>query len=143
MAARRKSGRRPKVRYEHTEQAIFVGRVRGLHPDVVIAAIPNGGKRSRSTAISLKAEGVLRGFPDLIIAEPRGIFCGLFVEMKRTKGGSTSKEQRAILDRLSERGYAVAVAYGADAAWRVWEAYYALGPHDSRAKRGLDPSLLG
>lgn len=122
---------------------MFVGRVRGLHPDVIIAAVPNGVKTSRTGAVRLKAEGVLKGFPDLIIAEPRGIFCGLFVEMKRAAGGRTSKEQREILDRLANKGYAVAVAHGADFAWRVWEAYYALGPHDSRAAKPLDLALLG
>ncbi len=141
MAAKRARGRR--VRYEHTEQAIFVGRVRGLHPDVVIAAVPNGVKTSRAGAVRLKAEGVLKGFPDLIIAEPRGIFCGLYIEMKRTEKSRTSKEQRDVLDRLAKKGYAVAVTYGADAAWRVWLAYYALGSHDSRAKRPLDLALLG
>ena len=33
-------------RREHTEQAKVVAKVRAFYPDVVVAAIPNGGSRT-------------------------------------------------------------------------------------------------
>lgn len=54
-----------------SERAIQRGMlvmVRRLFPDCVIAHVPNGGKRAKLEAAHLKADGVLAGFPDLIIS---------------------------------------------------------------------------
>lgn len=48
-------------RKEHTEQAKVVAKVRAFYPDVVVAAIPNGGSRTAQERVSLHAEGVLKG----------------------------------------------------------------------------------
>ena len=61
----------------------------------------------------LQEMGRAKGFPDLFIAEPNGKFHGLFIEMK-SKSGSTSKEQRAMMDDLCERGYHCWVAKSFD-----------------------------
>ena len=111
---------------EHTAQAQLVTRVRSFYPDVIIAAVPNGGSRDIREAVKLKAEGVLPGFPDLILAEPRGEYHGLFLEMKREKGGRLEPRQRRMLDRLRERGYLAEVAYGVEDAWKQVEDYLAL-----------------
>lgn len=52
--------------------------------------IPSGGKRSKITAWHLKRQGVKRGWPDCII-----LYMGrvLFIELKRTKRGSTTDAQ--------------------------------------------------
>ena len=73
---------------ESMEQQGFVTWFRSRYPGVLIFAIPNGGKRSIRTALTLKAEGVVPGVPDLFIPEWR-----LFIEMKRIRGGIISKDQ--------------------------------------------------
>lgn len=96
---------------EHVEQRNFVSWFRQTYPGVLIFAIPNGGKRGKLEAMRLQAEGVVSGVPDLCIPEWR-----VYVEMKRTKGGTVSKEQREILDYLDGCGYTVAVCKGFEAA---------------------------
>ena len=58
-----------------------------------------------------------KGYPDLFIAEPRGKYSGLFLELKKDKfevfkkrDGKMKKSehlegQRLMLDRLNEKGY--------------------------------------
>lgn len=107
-----------KPRSEHQEQVILVGRIRAFHPDVLVFAVPNGGGRTGWEATRLKAEGVLAGVPDLVFAEPRGVYHGLYVEMKRTTGGAVSAKQKSVMEKLVARGYAVMVAdEGAEKAY--------------------------
>ncbi len=113
---------------EHNEQCKLVGRVRSFYPDVIIAAVPNGGSRDIREAVKLKAEGVLPGFPDLIVAEPRGRYHGLYVEMKRARGSPVRDDQVVMLRRLKARGYKTIVGYGVDHAWPLVEAYLSLRP---------------
>lgn len=93
---------------EHEEQREFVRWFRQTHNGVWIFAIPNGGVRSIATAGRLKAEGVSPGVPDLFIPAWR-----LWVEMKRTKNGSLSAEQRDWIKYLEELGHTCIVARGA------------------------------
>ncbi len=96
-----------KIPTESYEQALFVQWFRRTYDGVLIHSIPNGGKRSRSTAIALKVEGTVRGIPDLFIPEWK-----VWVEMKRTKGGSLSPEQKNIIIYLKSVGYQVLVCKG-------------------------------
>lgn len=111
---------------EHTEQSKLVGRTRTFYPDVLVFAVPNGGKRAMKEAIRFKAEGVTPGIPDLVFAEPRGRYHGLYVEMKRRKGGYLSDDQRDRIRQLRRRGYKVLIGYGVDEVWDEVEAYLAL-----------------
>jgi hypothetical protein len=97
-----------KCRSEHCEQVDFVAWFRKKHPDVLIFAIPNGGSRGKAEAARLKKEGVTRGIPDLFIPE----WC-VWVEMKRVKGGSLSKDQREVINYLNGlQAHLVIVANG-------------------------------
>lgn len=96
---------------EHAEQAMFVQWFRAQYPGVLLFAIPNGEYRNKVTAMRLKAEGVVSGVPDLMVPAWR-----LFIEMKRTKGGSVSKEQREIMEYLNGCGYRAVVCKGFEAA---------------------------
>lgn len=102
---------RATVPTEHAEQAAFVQWVRMQYPGLLFWATPNGGYRSIKTATALKAEGVLSGVPDLFFPSLH-----FFIEMKRTKGGTVSPEQKAMIEALRELGYSVAVCKGFDAA---------------------------
>lgn len=90
-------------------------------------AIPNGGKRSIGVAVKMKAEGVKAGVPDIFVPVPCGGFFGLFVEMKRKRGGSVSEEQRAFIASLDPR-YKVEICKGAEEAIDKIRQYFAGGP---------------
>lgn len=92
---------------EHEEQREYVRWFRQTYPEVRIMAIPNGGARSPATAGRLKAEGVSPGVPDLFIPA-----WGLWVEMKRAKGGKVSPEQKEWHSYLESCGYRVIVGLG-------------------------------
>ena len=109
-------------RVEHNEQSRLVARVRAFYPDVLIAAIPNGGSRTALERVSMHAEGVLAGMPDLCVLEPSGGFCGLFIEMK-TQTGVVAAAQRDIARRLNRGGYLCVTARSADDGWAVIEQY--------------------
>jgi hypothetical protein len=107
---------------EHTEQVKLVQRVRAFYPDVIIAAIPNGGDRTASERVRLHQEGVLAGMPDLCVLEPCGGHHGLFVEMK-TATGQQSKEQKALQFQLNNSGYLCAVARSAQEGFEIIKEY--------------------
>lgn len=79
-------------------------------------AVPNGGQRSKLTAANLKREGVKAGVPDLFFAVPSDTHHGLFIEMKRAKGGKLSDKQSDCIERLKGVGYDVCVAHGFEEA---------------------------
>lgn len=115
----------------------------GLQPLRRLFAIPNGGQRSKITAANLKAEGVKRGVPDIMLPLPMIVepcagsarigtfarYCGLFIEMKRPKGkgqvaGSTSPEQDDWIGYLRNAGYAVSVCFDWRSAAKELQSYY-------------------
>jgi len=104
------------IKSESSEQTLLVARVRNFHPDLVFMSIPNGGKRDIRVAAQMKREGVLAGAPDLFLAEPRENKHGLFIEMKKI-GGRTSSNQNDIIDKLRAKGYEAVVCEGADEAY--------------------------
>lgn len=79
-------------------------------------AVPNGGHRSKAVAGKLKAGGVKKGVPDLVIPEPIAPYHGAYLEMKRRKGGRPTPEQLVWRDHLLSRGYAHCIARGFDEA---------------------------
>jgi len=99
------------MRTEHEEQRDFVKWFRQSFPATRIFAIPNGGQRSITTAAKLKAEGVCRGVPDLCIPA-----WGVWVEMKREKGGVLSEDQKSWIDYLEGHQYHCLVTRGCEDA---------------------------
>ena len=93
---------------EHAEQVGFVRWFRTKWPRVLIFAIPNGGKRNITPAKLLVKEGVVAGVPDLFIPA-----WGIWVEMKRQKGGRLSADQDGIINYLESVGHHVVVGLGA------------------------------
>lgn len=102
---------------EHNEQVALMQwwalACHGLGvPETCLWAIPNGGFRQLSVAKALKAEGVRAGVPDLFLAFPTPLYPGLFIEMKKTKGGRVSDNQKTMIAMLSELGYMAVVCHG-------------------------------
>ena len=112
-----------RVATEHEEQCRVIEWC-NQHPVAKhIFAIPNGSYKSAASAAKFKREGLRSGVPDLFLPVARHGFHGLFVEMKRTKGSVTSKEQLAWIEFLSQQGFACLVCKGADAAIQIIEGY--------------------
>jgi hypothetical protein len=113
---------------EHMEQSWLFEWLGKTRPDVLAYAVPNAGLRQGMQGLYFKAEGLKKGVPDICVAEPRGPWHGLYIEMK-TEIGKTSNEQKDWLVSLLERGYMTAVCRGAVAAgehisWYLDEAWH-------------------
>jgi len=102
---------RLKRHYSYGESRIqraFIARVR-TDPrtrDLVIAAVPNGARRSKIQGGRLKAEGMLAGYPDVLVDVACGGYHGLRFEFKQP-GGKTSLAQGAVGMKLMAAGYCV------------------------------------
>ncbi len=101
--------------------AIVCG-VYGL-PEVLLMACPAQAARSPKGGARMKAEGYRAGTPDLFLACPRHGQPGLFIEMKRTDGGTLSDNQKLMIFEISEQGYRVQVAHGAAQAKKIITEY--------------------
>lgn len=116
---------------EDTEQAhvfAWAAWARGKYPELdLLHHIPNGGKRSKSEAARFKVQGVKAGVPDICLPCARGGYHGLYIELKRTKGGKLSAAQKGWIDALDEQGYKAAVCYGFDEAKEIITEYLESG----------------
>jgi hypothetical protein len=108
---------------EHLEQVTLITWYRRTYKNELLIAIPNGGKRHIKTALAMKQEGTSKGFPDLFLPVPNNKHHGLFIEMKRQKGGTVSKEQKAWLEYLNCVGYQAVVCKGFLEAKEIIECY--------------------
>lgn len=80
---------------------------------------PNGGYRNKREAARFQRMGVKPGVPDIMIySRPPNhpSAGGVAIELKRPKGGSTTRDQERWLQGLEERGWKVAVCHGFDEA---------------------------
>lgn len=115
---------------EDEEQMALINWARmaaGALPELrLLFHIPNGGSRGKAEAGRFRAMGVKSGVPDLFLPVARGPWHGLFVELKRTKGGRVSSEQAAWIRDLGAQGYCAAVCYGWEDARREIERYLRL-----------------
>lgn len=96
----------------------------GKYPELrLLFHIPNGGSRGKVEAARFKAEGVKAGVPDLFLPVARGLWHGLFIELKRQKGGRVSEAQRRWIADLERQGYRAEVACGWREAAEIIEIY--------------------
>jgi hypothetical protein len=105
-----------------------------------VFAIPNGaklpykktrgGKRYSKEAVWLLKEGLLAGVSDMFIPAARGIYHGLFIEMKANTNKPTEK-QKWFINGIRPFGYAAVVTWGADQAIEATEAYMSLKSGES------------
>lgn len=81
-------------------QMNIVHTVRLAYPKSKIFSIPNGGFRFKTTAMILKATGLLKGASDLIFVHKGKV---IFVEVKTEKGTQT-KEQIEFMTFIKAAG---------------------------------------
>jgi hypothetical protein len=116
------------LQIEHTEQVNLIKWWSLVHKQFGISehllfAIPNGGQRNIIVASKLKAEGVRSGVPDLFLAVPKKDYHGLFIEMKKPKGGRVSGSQKEMIDELNQLNYLSVVCKGWNEAKAAIEQY--------------------
>lgn len=90
----------------------------------MIFHIPNGGVRNIRTASRLKLEGVKPGIPDLFLPVPNEKYNGLFIEMKRRKGGRLSDNQRKWIERLKKQKFEAVKVNGSSEAIKIIKSYF-------------------
>ena len=124
---------RSPVPTEDEEQTALFGEA-ALHVDEypelrLLLSVPNGSYKSRAARGLFKATGLKSGVPDILLPVMRPVralagadydlHAGLWIELKRTKGGVVSAAQKQWIADLNEQGYLAVVCYGWRAAWAV------------------------
>jgi hypothetical protein len=108
--------------------------IRMQYPNVLFNSdLAGATKLTMGQAVAMKALRSNRGFPDIMIYEPRGPFHGCFIELKTegtkilTKGNNYTTphiaEQADVIALLNNRGYYAGFAIGFEAAKRVIDEY--------------------
>lgn len=118
-------------RSEDTEQIqviMWASWQQSRYPELsLLHHCPNGGSRNKVEAVKLKQMGVKAGIPDLCLPVPKGIYNGLYIEMKYNTG-KLEDSQKRMLKALAATGHYCAVCYGAEEAIKVLEEYINLKP---------------
>jgi len=123
---------------ESEEQKAFVQWLRFMN--IAHTAVTNEQQMSSQNkkmamiqGAKAKSMGKAKGFPDMIV-----ILEGkcLFVELKRTKGSTTSKEQLVWVDTLNNLGHHAKVCKGAKEAIEFVEKYLPEGKKKINVKQG-------
>lgn len=104
---------------EHDEQKAFCKYLDFVH--LTYFAVPNGSNKSMTARRKFKAEGLKAGVPDMVILLEGGKT--VFIEMKRKRGGTVSKEQKEWLERLRVLGFDAYICKGAKEAIEVVQKY--------------------
>lgn len=86
---------------------------------------PNGGSRNRAEAVKLKQMGVKAGVSDLCLPYQKGIYCGLYIEMKYGNNRQQDTQKEFLAD-MAAAGHFVATCYSAEEAIKVIEEYATL-----------------
>lgn len=90
---------------------------------ILWTATANGMRTHLSVAKKMKAQGLKRGVPDILVFEPNGKYKGLMIELK-IKGNYPTKEQKEWIAELNERGYYACVCTGFDEFRKVFNQYF-------------------
>lgn len=117
------------MRSEDTEQISVMQWAewnRNRYPELKwLHHVPNGGSRNKQEAVKLKQMGVKSGVADLCLPYPRGIYCGLYIEMKYGDGRQQDSQKEFLAD-MAAAGHYVATCYSAEEATAVIREYLSL-----------------
>lgn len=102
---------------------------------------PNGGSRNRNEAVKFKQMGVKAGVSDLCLPYPKGMYCGLYIEMKYGDNRLQDTQKEFLAD-MAEAGHFVVTCYSAEEAVRILEEYLSLADkkHTERNQRMTIPN---
>lgn len=114
------------LRSEDTEQILVIqwaSYQMNVHPELKwLYHCPNGGSRNQKEAVKFKQMGVKAGVSDLCLPYPKGIYCGLYIEMKYGDGRQ-QPSQKEFLKDMASAGHFVSTCYSAEEAIEVIKAY--------------------
>ncbi len=74
--------------------------------------VPNQRRCNQRQGLKFKRLGVKAGIPDIVIPHPTKRYHGLYIELKRVKGGRVSQEQWEWINFLRSKGYCAEVCRG-------------------------------
>lgn len=115
----------------------------------LLFAVPNGGQRNAIVAAKLKAEGVVAGVADLMLAIPKTedessgtvtisgkvVAHGLFIEMKTEEKSSRQRaSQKEWQEKVERQGYAYRICRSLEEFMRTINGYLGNGK-ESESKR--------
>ncbi|MGM0601376.1 MAG: VRR-NUC domain-containing protein [Candidatus Muiribacteriota bacterium] len=102
--------------YESQEQELIFKWIRSNQikfPKLQLAYSTLNGVRLRpKLRADMKKQGLKAGVPDIVLPAGNKYFSGLYIELKRKKGGKVSKEQKEYLEKLREEGFQALVCRG-------------------------------
>lgn len=129
-----------KVPLEHVEQSLYFSWLASEMPTINAQtfAIPNGSYKSKAAAAKFKREGLKPGVLDIFMAIPIVQYNGLFIEMKRQKGGRVEPDQKVWIHNLRRAGYKVEVCRGFEAAKKVTLEYLSIKYNIKQEGRAWD-----
>ena len=122
---------------ESNFQKSAIRLVRSLAPcdPRLVAHIPNGGQRTIMAGARLKAEGVVKGYPDIMVFHAESVqrmagrdgwgnrYCGLAIELK-VWPNKPSPEQEELHALLESQGWRVVVCYGLGEVEHITREYF-------------------
>ena len=121
------------MKAEENLQIAVCNYLRLQYPNILFNSDLSGIKLTMGQAVKAKKLRSSKGFPDLVVYEPRGRYCGLFIELKREgekiinkKGELVSdhlREQDEIIQKLNLKGYLACFAIGFDEAKNIIDMY--------------------
>lgn len=87
------------------------------------------GSRNKQEAVKFKQMGVKAGVSDLCLPYPKGLYCGMYIEMKfgDNRQQTTQKE---FLEDMAAAGHFVVTCYSAEEAVKVLEEYLNLSDRE-------------
>lgn len=102
----------------------------------LLFSVPNGAHLvgGARQAIQLKKTGLKPGVPDMFLPAPRGGYAGLWIELKRAKGGSPSDDQEWWLLALQRQGYEAVICHGWERARAVIVQYLSTPQHENAGR---------
>ncbi|MCP5006874.1 MAG: VRR-NUC domain-containing protein [Planctomycetes bacterium] len=118
------------IPYEAWEQEALFSWIKAnqnIEPKLMLAySTLNGIRLSTGLRTKAKKQGNRKGVPDIVLPAKSfdGKYPGLYIELKRIKGGVVSKDQKEYMALLTEQGYCVKVCKGHQNAINVIKAYF-------------------
>ena len=113
----------PRKQPEYNLQKAVVNYLRMLKGNLLFNGSAGGVWTSKAQGNKLSLAGYRKGWPDLIILEPRGGYHGLAIELK-VKGNYASIYQKEVIKQMRERGYKAEVCTGFDQAKETIDSYF-------------------
>lgn len=96
-------------------------------PEHILMAFPLQGMRTARNGSRMKAEGMRRGTPDILLAAARGGYHCLWIELKSDQG-RLSVAQKIMLQSLADQGHATVVCRSTALAILAIEGYLGHSP---------------